>query len=291
MSHSGAVLVRKSFSRRNRYNKRLKKAGYGTGDLFRAILSLGLKILLGLVLIAGISLGLIYGYRLVTGSEYFALKKLEITGNNHLTYGDIISRAGVELGENIFKINIDELYWRLSRNPWIKSVYIRRELPDMIRINLTERRPCFWIQENKRLAYADKMGNRIAEVLPKRFISLPLLYVDARCPYGAQVKQMLPTIVSLLDQKMCPFSWQDLAGIHLSSDRIEFFLENPQLKLSLDMDEILESVDKLSLVWKDLRHRGELNNVDKIRVLKGHIWVGFQRKPGINTRAISSKFR
>ena len=57
-------------------------------------------------------------------------------------------------------------------------------------------------------------------------------------------------------------------------------MENPQLKLSLDMDEILENVDKLNLVWKDLRYRGELNNVDKIRVLKGHIWVAFQEKLG-----------
>jgi len=271
------TMVRKpSLSRGNRYLYNSGSAGHGSGALLKAILVLGLKILLGLGFIAGISLGLIYGYRLVTGSGYFALKQVEISGNKRLTYGEITSSLGINLGQNILNINIAELQLKLSKNPWVKEVFVRRELPDKIRIVIVERQACFWVKYGHKLFYADQTGKRIAEVLPKKFISLPLFYVDARCPYGAQVKQLLPTIVSLLDKKMFPFSWQDLAGIHFSLNRIEFFLEDPQLKLSLDMDEILENVHKLNLVWKDLRHRGELNNVDKIRVLKGHVWVGFE---------------
>ncbi|WP_457570452.1 cell division protein FtsQ/DivIB [Desulfovulcanus sp.] len=272
------AMVRKtSISRGNRYLHNSGRAGDGLGALIKAILILGLKTLLGLGFIAGISLGLIYGYRLVTGSEYFALKQVEINGNKRLTYGEITSSLGLNLGQNILDINIAELQLKLSKNPWVKEVFVRRELPDKIRIAIVERQACFWVKYGHKLFYADQMGKRIAEVLPNRFISLPLLYVDAGCRYCAQHKQLLPTIVSLLDKKMFPFSWQDLGGIHLSRlNRIEFFLENPRLKLSLDMDGILENVHKLNLVWKDLRHRGELNNVDEIRVLKGHVWVGFE---------------
>lgn len=300
MSHSGTSIVfRKRFSRGNRYNKKLKQVEYGTGALSRAIFALTsvcLKILFGLIFIAGISLGLIYGYRLITGSEYFALKKIEIIGNHHLTYGDIVSEGGLALGDNIFQINIDRLYWRLSRNPWIKSIYIRRELPDTIKINLTERRACFWVQENKDLFYADEMGERIAKVLPKKFVSLPLLYVDPGSRYSTQANQsflplsLLPTIVFLLDKKKFPFSWHDLAGIHLARlNRIEFFLEDPSLKVSLDIDAVgcpggdkisalAKDGQKLALVWRDLRHRGELDRVDKIHVLQGQVWVGFKKK-------------
>jgi len=272
--HLDAMARKRPVSRVKSYRQNSSTVRQGLGELVKVIFILGLKIVVGLVFIAGISLGLIYGYRLVTGSNYFALKQIEIEGCKHLTYGEITSSLGLNLGQNILDLNIAELQYKLSKNPWIKKVYVRRELPDKIRIAIVERQAYFWVKYGQKLFYANRLGERIAEVLPKNFISLPVLYVDAQC---TRAKEQLPIIVSLLDKKKFPFSWQDLAGIHLTSlNRMEAFLEKPRLKLSLDMDEILENVHRLSLVWKDLRNRGELNKVNKIHVLKGQVWVGFR---------------
>ena len=89
----------------------------------------------------------------------------------------------------------------------------------------------------------------------------------------------------LLDNKKLTFYWDNLAGIHLSKlNRIEFFLEDPSLKVILDVDtvggldgdKVLKDGQKLTLVWRDLFHRGELEKVDTIRILQGQVWVGFK---------------
>jgi cell division septal protein FtsQ len=51
---------------------------------------------------------------------------------------------------------------RLHRNPWIDTVEVEKELPDILRVAFTERRPVALLLRDGQLAYADVEGRPIA---------------------------------------------------------------------------------------------------------------------------------
>jgi cell division protein FtsQ len=84
----------------------------------------------------------------VGGGRYFvyhsprlALREVRITGTRHLQQATILSRAAVTLGTNLLHVDSDAIVARLASEPWLKQVRVRRELPNILHIELIEHEP------------------------------------------------------------------------------------------------------------------------------------------------------
>jgi cell division protein FtsQ len=86
------------------------------------------------------------GYRFVTTSPRFAVTTLEISGNQHLTRDEIFAAAGVQVGDNVFRANLDGVVAELRKNPWVASASARRVLPHTIEISVREHVPAAIVQ-------------------------------------------------------------------------------------------------------------------------------------------------
>lgn len=96
-----------------------------------------------IVLIWSIGIGSIYGlYRLIFEESLFVVKNIEIEGLfTRLTRESVIELSGINLGANLFSLDIKNLQKELSKNPWVKEVAVARKSPSTIWIFINEQRP------------------------------------------------------------------------------------------------------------------------------------------------------
>ncbi|BDQ37425.1 hypothetical protein SYK_17850 [Pseudodesulfovibrio nedwellii] len=243
----------------------------GTGQfIVRTIMSL-----LALSLIAVLGVGLLYGYRLMTSHPYFELKEIHVTGNDRLTHGDILNNANVALGLNCMEMNVGEVERKLSANPWIKSVTVRRDLPNRLYIKVQEKVPAFWTRKGDGLYFADAQGEDIAPMNPGELASLPILSVAEGLEEGPRV---LTGILQKIKDGQTPFTQSQAAWIKLTSaHEMEIYLDGHDMgkgltiKLSTDRWEV--QLERLKVVWRDLMRRNEFKNAAIIAASGDKIWI------------------
>jgi cell division protein FtsQ len=74
-------------------------------------------------------------------SPSFAIKTIEVKGNQHLTAAAVMQAAGLAIGQNVLAVGPEEARQRLSQVPFIEFVSVKRRLPGTFVIELRERQP------------------------------------------------------------------------------------------------------------------------------------------------------
>jgi cell division protein FtsQ len=70
----------------------------------------------------------------------FAQTKTDGDAANHVTADEVRELAAVELGDPLLSIDADAVAKRLASHPWVASARVRRELPSVLAIDISERR-------------------------------------------------------------------------------------------------------------------------------------------------------
>jgi cell division protein FtsQ len=110
--------------------------------------------LVTLACVAVVSVGLWLGYGWLTTSPRFAVAAVHVSGHAHLSDDDVRQLAGVAVGDNIFRVDVDVVERRIEAAPWIAHARVKRRLPDELHITVAERRP---------IALVDLAGLYLAE--------------------------------------------------------------------------------------------------------------------------------
>lgn len=82
-------------------------------------------------------------------------------GTPRLPIPVVRAAAAAFAGENLVLLPLPRVEAALRRNPWVETVEIQKELPDRLRIRVTERRPVALLKQGSGLAYADEKGRPI----------------------------------------------------------------------------------------------------------------------------------
>ncbi|HVG10321.1 MAG TPA: FtsQ-type POTRA domain-containing protein [Thermoanaerobaculia bacterium] len=67
-------------------------------------------------------------------------------------------------GGNLVLLPLEKVEAAVRRNPWVDTVEVAKELPDRLRVEVTERRPVALLVRGGGLVYADEKGRPIAPV-------------------------------------------------------------------------------------------------------------------------------
>jgi cell division protein FtsQ len=275
----------KNAARRSAVNKNLRRAparskknrGFWGGIWLRirAPLGWGFGIALGLLIFSCTGVGLLYAYKFFTTSPYFAVKTIEIQGQNRLKSREVLETAGVDYGQNTLALSMDELESALSRNPWIAELSIRRVLPDGIEIKIREYEPRYWVKQGGDLVYADEYGSPIAPVSTGTFASYPLLEVEGGAEY---LTARLPELAGSLERMNFPVNLRSAAFVRLTAARgLEVSLDGG-LRLSVGIDGWEANIKNLVRVLEDLSRRGELKNAAEIKAHGQGVWVAAKKR-------------
>jgi hypothetical protein len=99
----------------------------------------------------------IMGYRTVTASEFFEIKKIDLRGVSRASKAEIEKIVASQVEKSgVWNADLNEIKERVEKLAYVKSVAVSRVLPDGVRVNLVERVPKavarikggdFWVDE------------------------------------------------------------------------------------------------------------------------------------------------
>ena len=93
-----------------------------------------LGVLLKLLCLAALVAALTFG-----ATVFFQVETIAVTGNSRYTQDEIIAASGVQVGDNLFRMNKKQISQEiLHQLPYVESVSILRGLPSTITFQVTE---------------------------------------------------------------------------------------------------------------------------------------------------------
>lgn len=84
-------------------------------------------------------------------SPRFNLTRIQIEGNHKVSEKEILEKTQIELGTNIFRMDLARIEGCIREDDRIKEVWVKRKLPDRISIEVEEKKPALWINLPDRL--------------------------------------------------------------------------------------------------------------------------------------------
>lgn len=218
---------------------------------------------LRIVLIAATVLGAIGvssagAYRYATNSWRFRVESgdsIETAGLQNVTRAQVLEVMGGDIGRNIFRVPLEERRKQLEEIPWVESATVMRLLPDVLRVQVTERKPLAFVRIGSKVSLID--GGGVVMDLPAKSrskYSFPVItgMADSE-PVSTRAARMkiYARLVGELDANGASYS-KDLSEVDLfDPDDVKITVEDPGGALVI--------------------HLGDANFADRYRIYLNHI--------------------
>ncbi len=99
--------------------------------------------------------------------------EVTLSGRSHAGSRALRRALGVQIGDPILGLDLDELQDRLEGIGWIATAEVQRHLPDRLHVTITEREPFARWQRDGRTTLIDREGTIILADVGHRFRRLP----------------------------------------------------------------------------------------------------------------------
>ena len=106
------------------------------------------------------------GYSEIMASERLKVARIDVRGSRFLSQGEVRELLGPAVGENILRVDIQDLKARLRVSPWVADATVTRTLPDSLQVDIRERVPLA-LAEVDRLYLMDHQGTLIEVYGPR----------------------------------------------------------------------------------------------------------------------------
>lgn len=100
-----------------------------------------LKCIMTVAFISILSLASIFVYDFITQSDFFNIKKIEISGTKQVQKEELLELANLDGDKNLFGLNLFITEKLITSHPWVQSVSIKRHLPSLLTISIIEQKP------------------------------------------------------------------------------------------------------------------------------------------------------
>lgn len=193
---------------------------------------------------------------------FLKVRYIRISGNNYVTKDELVTYLKGVQGDNILKVHIKDIANKIKRHPWIKDVSVRRELPDTIFVDISERTPAVYLNNKGRLYIADEEGvildNKTGSIL-----SLPVVYgvtirdvrLGGKSPYKQIDKQLLSALEVIRELSSLP--WIDLANVGIEvEERSQVVLHLKGFRIKLGRGRYKEKLNRFYEIAKNLEDKG-----------------------------------
>ena len=207
--------------------------------------------------IAVLCLLFIYVYSYLLSTPYFAVKEASVRGLKELTEKDILTLAAIPAHQNLLAVNTDLVVKRVSANPWVKNIYVGRELPNRLVLEVRERNPVAMIKQASDFYLMDNEGFVFKKLGKNDEVDLPIL-TGINGEEKGKSKLLLSTL-DLLKTMSASGRYNYLGAIsEVNVDDIFglSILTDTGLYLKLGMDNYENKLKQLNVIMADLEKRG-----------------------------------
>ena len=131
------------------------------------------KAFLGCACCMGLAWGLTVVYPLVLEAEYFRVRTIDITGLTMLTRAEVLYLLGITEETSAWQLDLPRMGARLLHHPYIKSVVLRREFPQTLRVTVRERTPYLVVSSHDQRVLVDEEGVVLRPFVPEQDPKVP----------------------------------------------------------------------------------------------------------------------
>ena len=71
----------------------------------------------------------------------FTIKNIDIDGTKNLSHTEVLNIFADHKGINIFNVDLNKIHTEISKNNWVKNVYLKRVMPNKIKVSIIENKP------------------------------------------------------------------------------------------------------------------------------------------------------
>lgn len=233
-------------ARRNRLRRRL------IGSLSESFTALGL-----LFAAATICLVFIYAYSSLFCARYFEIRDIAVRGVKELNEKDILALADIRPRSNILAVNTDAVAARIAANPWVKNIYVGREFPDRLVLDVRERTPVALVKQSGDFYLMDAEGFVFKKLSHADEVDLAILSgIDI---LAKKKSALLPQALKLLDLLSTADRYAFLgtvSEVHMDEVFGLSILTDKGLHLKLGRENFAGKLNQLQVVLADLEKRG-----------------------------------
>ncbi len=207
-------------------------------------------------------------------SDFFIIKKVAILGNPVRSGDEVKEKTEYLLGQNILFIDKSHIVEEAKKNPYVKSVKIKKSYPKLVNITVTEKKAVYYIQEDKNVYVLSNdlvILENNADIKNRNLVKLSGIKISGKNIGDKAVsEERMYNILDLFAQmiivnptnyKIDSIDLSDLTNIKVYIGQIEGRLGNDE-KLTNKMNELLHIIEDQS-----------------IGIKKGYIDVGFDGNP------------
>jgi cell division protein FtsQ len=155
--------------------------------------------------------------------DSFVVHRIVMTGNEHLSEEELTALAGIKKGENILTLSTGGIYARMMESPWLRSVAVRKELPDVLHILIKEAEPFALLDMKGHLFIVDDGGKMLEELRDSQVPFLPIISAD---PF--RKKEAFSEAISLVRAVK-------VTGMLARKDHIEIIAREPE-EITMNLD-------------------------------------------------------
>ena len=188
MKGNGRIKARKKLKERR--GERRKKIFKGLG-----------KLILILSLIVGLALAGKKVEDFLLGSPFFQIKEVNFRGATCLGQEVLENSANIELGKNIFRINLKAIHERLEKHPKVREAAVSRGFPNAVTVDIKEREAVALFEIGGETYPVDEEGVVLARLGQANPFSHSLPLIKGVKGYRLKVGEKLqwPKLTLLLD--------------------------------------------------------------------------------------------
>jgi len=218
-------------------------------------------LLIPVLVLAGLVWTCLQAHRLFTEGESFRLKALEVEGLRVLKGRDILEASGLQVGDNIFAVDLETVGARIEELAWVKRALVRRQPPDRLAVDIVERHRVAWISVGE--IYGVDAGGVLlpgAALARESYRDLDLPVINGlQCPADSLYPGMVvpdSTLILLLDwwHQACAADAEFCMNVSeirpLSPDGLQLRLVGDGLEVRLPADRVAERIRVLKRLIK-----------------------------------------
>lgn len=228
------------------------------------------------MILAGLSITLLIGYLVALSTPFFRLEDVNFQGNKQVSQVELLQKGGLEDKLNILSLNLGEVKKKMEGIPWVKSVQLRRELPNKLLVLVQERQPLSLVLVNGGLYFLDREGLPFKKVEQRDGFTLPVLTGLQKGDWQEngrltpKVLQEISLLTGLLAQGRDPLYPDKLSEIHYDPEcGYSLYTLDYGIRITLGHEDFQTKMARLEKVWLSLQKRQDLFNLRGISLQYG----------------------
>ncbi len=226
-----------------------------------------LKVAAIILAVCGLSVCFLLGYYWFLCAPHFQINRVEISGCNRVTPLEILEMASINRPMNILLLPMEKIDERLSKNPWVDEVKLKRIFPDGLKIEISERKPLA-IAYDDIPCYVDRKGVMFKRASYHDRVDYPII-TGIKSNQVKDNGNLLRKALDLLDwiDRTGTFDSVQISKIHIDKDMgLTLYTLDHGIQVEMGLEGLREKYERLKKLAALMRKNVEWKNVTWINL-------------------------